>query len=1514
MGSRKQLVLASLVSLMMAGAFVIGIMPMHGALRASAASSASGRIDMVDLLNAVLNLQAGEATAINVSFPVEIEGDEFIVPDTTAQVFINFQAADEPVGSASPVAYAINADNTSGDAFVLHLDTELPVGVGVAFGFGPPYNGVLDVASLLLEPVTTTLSAYAFANAALDEADQTLLIYSVCSEPTDFRVTKVAQDDVDPDKNGLPAPLTDVILPGQQWRASYLQFLTELDAFGYRNVAIANLEQPEKLPYGLGITVSPETGVFVTSPTLQQLQTANLMYPEEEGFLIVTSLASALQLAISEVYGVGNTEGEIAAWAAGVEAIQPPNGRVGWTLPEGGDRLSPYVEIALLAVNTADDTYREVKTLTDAFPVVLEMQNLDVDGEMPVQMWSYLSWIKNAEGTEPAAFDYVFTSVMANLDAAAPIYKWDFVDQQIPALIDPAQPQLGGRLIANLTSLSIFGAFESAMSIYRIDPDSASTCVTPENAENVNIVGTFGNDVVAGTSADDLKDLLKVFFGDVPATIVSAAEVYGEGLVTFAVAPPESDVPQTVDVSVVEVDNDANLALLAQAFKYFDIFTLELVQADGGTISATPVQDTYLAGDVVNLVATVAENYAFVKWLGDVGDIADGDPAGITDATTTLTFDRDPTDTCDDLNVEITAQFQYQPPIIPVEEFFLTVNVVPAGAGTVKVDDELVVLGVPLDSFAPDQEVSLSASPEPPCYAFANWTGTAVDGGLVAVPSSAETTLTFSGTTANLTLIANFVPTCYILTVIRDPEVGGTVTIDPVQEEYLATESVTLEAFPNTTITPAYHFVQWVINEQEITKDNPLTLNFSDFTVRDISVRAVFRQNPVLTILETEGGSVEFLPSELCTATPPEQCVVSTEMVNGNRVVEYPPLTLVTLTAVPASDEFKFIEWQVDCGSTSVPPDCDTRDSDLFAPTITFMITENISVRAIFTAAVFEVTAITPDHSWLFGGVVAAITGTGFMPESTQLLVAGTPVTPLAIETDPPRIWFVVPPLPAAPISQNLVVGVTVRNPPFTAAFSRTVLGGFRYDRYATEDPITTTAFQFTGTTVSMAVALNSDLSLASLELPAPEQNISQAYGLVQATKTASSIDADQIVEGTAVNSAWNFAIHLYNTQVLNVGLNTGAAVHSEITAWTYERAEATAPARLAFTVADTALTAASIRNDVMTWSVDTRYDYGQDITTLVTPVNTDYQSTLEQLEVLPNVGPDTPDGATLITSVGNPAAAPASILGARLYDLTAFSLRTGVQTLPANIVDAMSVDAPGGTVSGPTSGGTQFTILAPLGGLAWVTVGFAADITPTTPASATQIGTVIDNGATEFSAVVQSPQWPTDEETTVDVAVYLNSNLDEPLMIFENAFHFTQVGGEEFPCELLLLLLGLLAALIGLAAGGDSGDGGGPCFIATAAYGTPMAADIDTLRALRDTYLLESSVGTAFVDAYYRVSPAIAVVVAQSPVLAAGVRLLLLPVIFASKCLLSMPAVSLLALGVAMTLARIRRRGKAKA
>jgi len=73
-------------------------------------------------------------------------------------------------------------------------------------------------------------------------------------------------------------------------------------------------------------------------------------------------------------------------------------------------------------------------------------------------------------------------------------------------------------------------------------------------------------------------------------------------------------------------------------------------------------------------------------------------------------------------------------------------------------------------------------------------------------------------------------------------------------------------------------------------------------------------------------------------------------------------------------------------------------------------------------------------------------------------------------------------------------------------------------------------------------------------------------------------------------------------------------------------------------------------------------------------------------------------------------------------------------------------------------------------------------------------------------------------------------------------------------------------------------------CFIATAAYGTPMAEEIQILREFRDGYLLTSPVGQALVDLYYSVSPPVAEFITAHPGLKSVVRAGLVPAVAMSN------------------------------
>ncbi|MBI5193735.1 MAG: hypothetical protein HZA08_09885 [Nitrospirae bacterium] len=71
-----------------------------------------------------------------------------------------------------------------------------------------------------------------------------------------------------------------------------------------------------------------------------------------------------------------------------------------------------------------------------------------------------------------------------------------------------------------------------------------------------------------------------------------------------------------------------------------------------------------------------------------------------------------------------------------------------------------------------------------------------------------------------------------------------------------------------------------------------------------------------------------------------------------------------------------------------------------------------------------------------------------------------------------------------------------------------------------------------------------------------------------------------------------------------------------------------------------------------------------------------------------------------------------------------------------------------------------------------------------------------------------------------------------------------------------------------------------GGCFIATAAFGSPLSPYVEILREFRDTTLLKYSFGKRFVDFYYMHSPPIAGFIEQHEYLKLPVRLMLVPVI----------------------------------
>jgi hypothetical protein len=105
----------------------------------------------------------------------------------------------------------------------------------------------------------------------------------------------------------------------------------------------------------------------------------------------------------------------------------------------------------------------------------------------------------------------------------------------------------------------------------------------------------------------------------------------------------------------------------------------------------------------------------------------------------------------------------------------------------------------------------------------------------------------------------------------------------------------------------------------------------------------------------------------------------------------------------------------------------------------------------------------------------------------------------------------------------------------------------------------------------------------------------------------------------------------------------------------------------------------------------------------------------------------------------------------------------------------------------------------------------------------------------------------------------------------------------------------------------------GKSCFIATAAYGSAMAPEVETFRQFRGQFLLNSKAGRWFVRKYYKFSPPLADFISHSEVLKFLARLFLFPLlIFVKACMEFGLLPTLLILSVSLLLILAYRRSAA--
>jgi hypothetical protein len=88
---------------------------------------------------------------------------------------------------------------------------------------------------------------------------------------------------------------------------------------------------------------------------------------------------------------------------------------------------------------------------------------------------------------------------------------------------------------------------------------------------------------------------------------------------------------------------------------------------------------------------------------------------------------------------------------------------------------------------------------------------------------------------------------------------------------------------------------------------------------------------------------------------------------------------------------------------------------------------------------------------------------------------------------------------------------------------------------------------------------------------------------------------------------------------------------------------------------------------------------------------------------------------------------------------------------------------------------------------------------------------------------------------------------------------------------------------------------GGGGCFIATAAYGSPLAPDVQVLRAFRDHHLVTHGPGRLLMTAYAQLSPRLADAIRRHEALRTAVRGVLGPVVWWARLALAAPALGVI-------------------
>ncbi len=612
---------------------------------------------------------------------------------------------------------------------------------------------------------------------------------------------------------------------------------------------------------------------------------------------------------------------------------------------------------------------------------------------------------------------------------------------------------------------------------------------------------------------------------------------------------------------------------------------------------------------------------------------------------------------------------------------------------------------------------------------------------------------------------------------------------------------------------------------------------------------------------------------------------------------EYPAGSVITLTAIPAGN-YMFDKWQISSDITDITS---TQNP------LTLVIDKDYEITAIFKEKPIQVEKLLPfEHAelvsdeqgnqrlavWVFGGVVCEIQGMNLNTNMTLQLIDATTketliseINPVECSSDGSTAKIIVPQYPNYSDDMPAYIDTDLK-------YENTIIPAFRYYHYKTDtNGITYTAFLINLTSPEkVTIHLESVQKKGELQLP-PIAN--------PAVATVAGIIRTMVL---TLNPTASASASLFGNTLINGGIY-GAPIAGiyEISLHLYQpisKIDTYTPGKPTYEIAKDSNGNLLLIKDKYPYKTDGTPDSQIVPIRITLPANDlDYNyfrdglSVFGQLvyfdyisnQVIPKkftcfqsqLLADDIDPKLTETSQG-----PAESYTIRAYSLNSFGIRKG-SLLPFQTTSLIRLTAENGVLISPKEGKVEGTIVSPQGGLAYVD-----RIVIKNPNTGSQLSIAVkdERGVDEGKLKFKTP--PSSESGIMDILLYTRGNPSIPVAVLSNTLIYPE---EPVSLDYLWLIpTGLSFIIFGALGGGI--DGGGPCFIATAVYGTPLAKEINVLRAIRDQYMLTNPIGTAFVEFYYSISPPIAEFIAHHPSIAIPVRIILTILVTVGRILLISP------------------------